>query len=291
MSSLSAAAASTLSSSLPIVVSEQEQVHEPVRVTLQEPEPEPAREPARASGQEQQQQKPVQLPESEPVPEHLGLIMDGNRRWASDHGLTTQEGHKQGAEALKKIINAGFSRGVRYISAYGFSTENWKRARSEVKFLISMALRFLDHDLEQLHKDGIKVVVIGSRYGLSKKLIAAIDKAEQKTSQNQAGVLALCLNYGGHEELVSAVKRILEARVISDELDAETIAQYLYHPEVPPLDMIIRTSGEKRLSNFMLWRSEYAELKFVDKNWPDFSPADLDEALADYAKRERRLGK
>jgi len=160
-----------------------------------------------------------------------------------------------------------------------------------VKFLISLALRFLDNDLEQLHADGIRVVIIGSRYGLSKKVIAAIDKAEQRTKDNQQGVLALCLNYGGHEELVTAVKKILEARVQAEQLDEATITQNLYHPEVPPLDMIIRTSGEQRLSNFMLWRSEYAELKFVNKNWPDFNAADLDEALADYAARERRQGK
>ncbi|GAC1387224.1 MAG: isoprenyl transferase [Candidatus Saccharimonadales bacterium] len=224
------------------------------------------------------------------VPTHLGLILDGNRRWAKEKGLPSSEGHRQGAEALKKVVGAGFNRGIHYISAYVFSTENWLRTKQEVKFLISLALRFLDHDLEQLHQDGIKVVVIGSRFGLSKKVIAAIEKAEDRTKDNHGGVLALCLNYGGHEELVSAVKRILQARICSDELDENTIARFLYHPEVPPLDMIIRTSGEQRLSNFMLWRSEYAELKFVDKNWPDFSPADLDEALADYAARERRLG-
>lgn len=231
------------------------------------------------------------LPDRQLIPTHLGLILDGNRRWATEHGLPINAGHREGAENLKKIVRAGFGRGVKYISAYVFSTENWRRTKSEVKFLISTALRFLDNDLEQLHKDGIKVVIIGSRFGLSKKVIAAIDKAEQRTKDNQGGVLALCLNYGGHEELVSALKRILEARVHSDELNEKLISQYLYHPEVPPLDMIIRTSGEQRLSNFMLWRSEYAELKFVDKNWPDFSPADLDEALADYAARERRIGK
>jgi len=225
------------------------------------------------------------------VPVHLGLILDGNRRWARARGLPDTEGHREGVETLRKIVRAGFSHGVHYISAYVFSTENWKRTKSEVKFLISLALRFLDNDLDQLHKDGIRVVIIGSRFGLSKKVVNAIDKAEQRTKDNQGGVLALCLNYGGHEELVAAVKKILRARIQADQLDEATIAEYLYHPEVPPLDMIIRTSGEQRLSNFMLWRSEYAELKFVDKNWPDFSPADLDEALADYAQRERRLGK
>jgi undecaprenyl diphosphate synthase len=225
------------------------------------------------------------------VPTHVGLILDGNRRWAKAHGLPATEGHREGAETLKKVVRYGFNHGIRYISAYVFSTENWKRTKDEVKFLMSLMLRLLDRDIEQLHEDGIKVVVLGSRYGLSKRIVKAIDKAEAKTKDNQKGVLALCLNYGGHLELVEAVKHILQARVDLRDIDEETISKYLYHPEVPPCDMIIRTSGEQRLSNFMLWRSEYAELKFVDKNWPDFSDADFAAALDEYQNRHRRLGK
>lgn len=224
------------------------------------------------------------------LPKHVGLILDGNRRWAMEHGLPANEGHRQGTETLKQVVKAGFDRGVHYISAYVFSTENWKRTKQEVKFLMSLLLRFLDRDIEQLHRDGIKIVILGSRYGLSKKIIKAIETAEERTKNNQAGVLALCFNYGGHDELVDAVKNILEARVKYGDINENLIAQYLYHPEVPPLDMIIRTSGEKRLSNFMLWRSEYAELKFIDKNWPDFNAADLEEALLDYSSRHRRYG-
>lgn len=225
------------------------------------------------------------------VPVHVGLILDGNRRWAKEHGLPEGEGHRQGAETLKKVVRAGFGSGVKFFSAYVFSTENWKRTKEEVKFLMSLVLHYLDNDLEQLHKEGVKIVILGSRYGLSKKIIAAIDKAEERTRNNQKGVLAICLNYGGHEELVDAVRKILQARVDYHDVNEEVIAQNLYHPEVPPLDMIIRTSGEHRLSNFMLWRSEYAELRFVDKNWPDFTTEDLAEALEDYAHRTRRLGK
>lgn len=225
------------------------------------------------------------------IPAHLGLILDGNRRWAKEHGLTTAEGHRAGVEALKSVVRSGFKSGVKVISAYVFSTENWKRTKEEVKFLMSLILRVLDKDLEQLHKEGVKVVVLGSRYGLSGKIIAAIDRAEEKTRDNTKGVLALCLNYGGHQELVDAVKQILQARVDYREVTDELITQHLYHPELPPLDMIIRTSGEHRLSNFMLWRSEYAELYFTDKFWPDFGETDLDAALKEYTARERRLGK
>jgi undecaprenyl diphosphate synthase len=224
------------------------------------------------------------------MPRHVGLILDGNRRWAAEHGLPANQGHLQGLETLKKVVKAGFDSGVNYITAYAFSTENWKRTRSEIKFLMSLLLRFVDRDLDQLHKDGVRVVILGSRYGLSKKILKAIEKTEELTKNNQKGVLAVCFNYGGQAELVDAVKAILQARVESTDIDPETISHYLYHPEVPPLDMIIRTSGEQRLSNFMLWRSEYAELKFVDKNWPDFSPEDLQQALDEYKHRHRRLG-
>jgi undecaprenyl diphosphate synthase len=224
------------------------------------------------------------------TPQHVGIILDGNRRWAKERGLPDGDGHVQGVETLKEVVKSAFGSGVKIISAYVFSTENWKRTKSEVKFLMSLLLRVLDKDLAQLHKEGVKVVVLGSRYGLSKKIVSAIERAEEKTKNNEKGVLALCLNYGGHQELVDAVKKILQARVEFDEVTAEVIAKNLYHPEVPPIDLIIRTSGEHRLSNFMLWRSEYAELYFSDKYWPDFTDKDLQAALEVYANRERRIG-
>jgi len=225
------------------------------------------------------------------VPNHLGLILDGNRRWAKEHGVTASEGHLEGMETLKRVAAAAFNSGVRYISAYAFSTENWKRTKDEVKFLMSLVLRFVDRDLEQLHQDGVKVVILGSRYGLSKKILKAIEKTEELTKDNTRGVLAVCFNYGGQSELVDAVRDILQARIDANDVDEAMIASHLYHPEVPPCDLIIRTSGEQRLSNFMMWRSEYAELKFVDKNWPDFSADDLAAALEDYKARQRRMGK
>lgn len=229
--------------------------------------------------------------ESTAIPNHVGLILDGNRRWAKERGLSANEGHRQGSEAFKEVIRAGFKSGVKVISAYVFSTENWKRTQEEVKFLMSLVLRFVDRDLDRLHEEGVRVVIIGSRFGLSKKVVAAIDKAEEKTRNNKKGVLALCLNYGGHQEIVDAVKSILEARIKQGDVTEETIAQHLYHPEIPPLDLIIRTSGEQRLSNFMLWRSDYAELYFTEKLWPDFTGDDLDTALQEYATRRRRLGR
>jgi undecaprenyl diphosphate synthase len=165
------------------------------------------------------------------LPTHLGLILDGNRRWAKEHGLATSEGHRAGVDVLKAVVKTGFKSGVKVISAYVFSTENWKRTKEEVKFLMSLLLRVLDKDLDQLHKEGVKVVVLGSRYGLSEKIITAIEKAEERTQHNTKGVLALCLNYGGHQELVDAVKKILQARVAYDDVTSELIAKNLYHPE------------------------------------------------------------
>ena len=225
------------------------------------------------------------------TPRHVGIILDGNRRWAKERGLPDGEGHVQGVEALKEVIKSAYGSGVKVITAYIWSTENWKRTKSEVKFLMSLFLRVLDKDLVQLHKEGVKVIILGSRYGLSNKIVSAIERAEEKTKHNNKGVLAICFNYGGHQELVDAVKKILQARVEFDEVTAEVIAKNLYHPEVPPIDLIIRTSGEHRLSNFMLWRSDYAELYFSDKYWPDFTEKDFQTALEAYANRNRRIGK
>lgn len=225
------------------------------------------------------------------MPAHVGLILDGNRRWARGQGLPDSEGHRCGVENLKRILRAAHSRGVKCVSAFVFSTENWQRTKREVKFLMSLVLRLLDHDLEQLHADGVKVIVLGSRYGLSRPIIRAIEKAESRTMANSKGVLALCFNYGGRQEVVDAVKKILQARVNHANLDEAALGRYLYHPEVPPIDLLIRTSGEQRISNFMLWRAAYAELYFTPKHWPAFSAEDLDRALSAYGGRQRRLGR
>lgn len=223
------------------------------------------------------------------LPVHLGLIIDGNRRWARANGLPKLEGHRQGYLVLKKIIKAAIDRGVTYVSAYTFSTENWNRTTTEVKYLMDMALGILTKDVEELHKEGIRVCVAGSRTRLSQQLVAAIDDAENKTRDNSRGTLLLCFNYGGQGEIVDSVNALIKKRAV--DISAKDISAHLYAPDIPPVDFIIRTSGEQRLSNFMLWRSAYAELLFVEKHWPDFNEVDLDKALADYARRQRRFGK
>lgn len=223
------------------------------------------------------------------LPVHLGLIIDGNRRWARANGLPKLEGHRQGYLVLKKIIKAAIDRGVTYVSAYTFSTENWNRTTTEVKYLMDMALGILTKDVEELHKEGIRVCVAGSRTRLSQQLVAAIDDAENKTRDNSRGTLLLCFNYGGQGEIVDSVNALIKKKAV--DISVKDISAHLYAPDIPPVDFIIRTSGEQRLSNFMLWRSAYAELLFVEKHWPDFNEVDLDEALADYARRQRRFGK
>ncbi len=223
------------------------------------------------------------------IPKHVGIILDGNRRWAKAQGLPAVEGHRKGMEVFKDVSLAAFDRGVHYVSAYIFSTENWKRTEEEVSYLMGLVVKAVEKHLDTFHDAGIRLVHMGSRENLNAKVLEAIDRSVAKTAENKRGTLALCFNYGGHQEIVDAVQSIVDSGETS--ISKETISAAIYVPEVPPCDMIIRTSGEQRLSGFMLWRSEYAELKFVDKHWPDFSVDDLDDALEEYKNRERRVGK
>ncbi len=221
---------------------------------------------------------------------HLGLILDGNRRWAKQQGLPTLEGHRQGAENFKTIALAAFDRGVEYLSAYVFSNENWSRTEEEVGYLMKLVIKAVEKYLDEFNKAGVRIVILGRRDGLSKDVLKAIAGAEEKTASNTKGTLALCFNYGGQEEIVDAFRQLNRQGVSADDITADRISGALYEPSIPPVDLIVRTSGEERLSGFMLWRSMYAELYFVDKFWPDFSVADLDEALAEYDNRQRRFG-
>lgn len=229
--------------------------------------------------------------DQESLPIHLGLILDGNRRWARSRGLTTFEGHRLGYKNLKDVSIYAINQGVKYISAYMFSMENWDRSLREVSYLMNLAHKMITSDLDEINKENIKIVWLGSPEKLSKKLISAFKKAEQKTKNNTKGTLCVCFNYGGKQEIVDAVKRIVKSKTKAEEITAETIHNNIYGPEIPPIDMIIRTSGEQRLSGFMLWRSDFAELYFTKKHWPDFTNHDLDDAMAEYANRNRRFGK
>jgi undecaprenyl diphosphate synthase len=224
------------------------------------------------------------------MPNHLGLIMDGNRRWAKEKGLRPFEGHRRGYLRLKKIAEAAFDRNVHYVSAFVFSTENWNRSKEEVTYLMDLIYWVSTVELNKLNKRNIKIVFVGTHAGLSKKILSAIKAGEEKTANNTGGTLVLCLNYGGQQELSDAFASLIRQGITAEQVTPEIINKNLYDPSLPPLDLIIRTSGEQRLSGFMLWSAAYAELKFVLKYWPAFTVADLEEALNDYSKRQRRFG-
>lgn len=227
---------------------------------------------------------------SDSPPRHIGFIVDGNRRWARGHGLPAYEGHLAGYNGLKEVLLECLSRGVQYASAYVFSTENWKRSQDEVGRLMGLLLKVLESDLPMFAEHSIRLRVIGSREGLSDAVVRAIDRAEAFTKDFTKGELLLCLNYGGQQEIAAAVKKIVQSGISADEITPELIGQHIYAPEVPPCDVIVRTSGEQRLSNFMLWRAAYSEFIFVEKNWPDMTSQDVSDILEEYAKRNRRFG-
>jgi undecaprenyl diphosphate synthase len=225
------------------------------------------------------------------APTHLGLILDGHRRWTKENNLPTLEGHRRGYLNLKTIGQAAMDRGVKYVSAYVFSTENWNRSQEEVDYLMDLLYWVATKEVGDMNRQNIRVRFLGSKDRLSSKNIEAIAKAEKLTKENTGGTLALCLNYGGQTEIAEGVARMIADGVKPEEVTPDKISRYLYAPDIPPVDLIIRTSGEQRLSNFMLWRAAYSELMFIEKHWPDFTVADLDAALGVYANRHRRFGK
>lgn len=227
---------------------------------------------------------------SDTLPNHIGFIVDGNRRWAKSHGLPTYEGHLAGYNAIQGVAEAAFDAGVAYVSAYIFSTENWKRSEDEVSKLMGLVLKLLSSDLHIFTDNNIKLRILGSREHVSDKILRAIDDAEAKTANNTRGTLAVCFNYGGQDEITNACKQIVRSGVSAEDVTSDLIEQHLYAPEVPPVDLIVRTSGEQRLSNFMLWRSAYSELLFLDKPWPDMTKDDVSEIIEEYQRRGRRFG-
>ncbi len=221
------------------------------------------------------------------LPTHVGIILDGNRRWAKQEGLPTLEGHRRGAEVLKEIAKHAYQRGIKHISAYIFSTENWRRTEQEVGYLMDLAVKAFEKYLDEFNKDGIRVVILGRRDGLRTKVLDVIKRTEEVTKNNSKGTLALCFNYGGRDEIVDAANNLVEA---GQDVTEESLTNSLYQPELPDLDLVIRTSGEQRLSGFMMWRAMYAELYFSPVMWPAYSTTDFDEAIADYTRRKRRFG-
>ena len=224
--------------------------------------------------------------ESKNIPNHVGIIMDGNRRWAKEHGKKTIEGHLAGANRIIDLSTHIFNRGVKYLSIYAFSTENFKRSEEEVNFLMSLVIKFFTERAKELHERNMKIIFSGRREPLSDKVYDVILKVQELTKNNTGGVLNICLNYGGRAEIVDAVDNLIKD---GKEITEENIGKYLYQ-DLPDLDFIIRTSGEMRLSNFMLWRSTYAELYFPKIYFPDFDEEEFDKALEVYDKRNRRFG-
>jgi undecaprenyl diphosphate synthase len=222
------------------------------------------------------------------LPTHLGIIMDGNRRWAKQQGLPTLKGHRQGLDTFKEISLAAFDRGIKYVSAYVFSTENWQRTEEEVSYLMGLVNKGIAKQLDSFHNAGIKLVMLGARTGVDDKILETIDDATAKTKDNIKGTLALCFNYGGQDEIADAAQSLMDQGETT--ITPQKLSQAMYEPDVPPIDFIIRTSGEQRLSGFMLWRAAYSELYFTDTMWPAFTVGDLDTALQEYARRQRRFG-
>ncbi|MEK7153736.1 MAG: polyprenyl diphosphate synthase [Patescibacteria group bacterium] len=227
----------------------------------------------------------------EPVmPKHLGFILDGNRRWAKEHSIPEYDGHLAGYNALREVIEGCFEQGVQYVSIYAFSSENWKRDKNEVSGLMKLALQAISKDLKSLIRQNIRVRILGRRSGISSKLLAGFEKAEEATRTLSGGTLAVCFNYGGQQEIADAARQCVEDGLLPEEITEEAIAQHLYAPDVPPVDMVVRTSGEQRLSNFMLWRTAYSEFLFVEKYWPDMTKQDVAAIIEEYGRRSRRFG-
>lgn len=224
------------------------------------------------------------------TPQHIGYIVDGNRRWAKRHGLPVYEGHLAGYTALKEVVLETHKTGVPFVSAYVFSTENWKRDTAEVRKLMRLVLRLVTTDLPEFRKHDVRIIVAGSREGVDAKIVAAIENAEAVTAANKSGTFVICFNYGGHCEIADAIKKIVQDGVESDDITEQLVSDYLYAPEVPPADLIVRTGGDQRISNYMLWRAAYSEFIFLKKSWPDMTKDDVHSIIEEYAKRQRRFG-
>ncbi len=216
--------------------------------------------------------------------------MDGNGRWARRHNRPVSFGHRAGVRAIKRVLEGCEQLGVHALSVYAFSTENWTRPRAEVRALMRLFHETMVREIDEMHRRGVRIVVSGRRDDLSSRMRERIDEAIARTAENRNGVLNVCLNYGGRAEIVDAVRRLVEDGVRPEDVDDDAISRRLYNPDLPDPDLIIRTAGEHRVSNFLLWESAYSEMLVTETLWPDFDVDDLKAALAEYASRVRRFG-
>jgi undecaprenyl diphosphate synthase len=228
------------------------------------------------------------------APNHVAIIMDGNGRWASARGLPRAAGHRQGAEAVRRTVTGAIELGVSYLTLYGFSSENWKRPVTEVEDLMGLLRRYLQGEIAELHKKGIRLRVIGERARLPRDIVRLIDEAEAQTAGLDQLVLVMAISYGGRQDILSAARKLAEQAAAGQldpaQIDEEHLSGALSTHGIPDPDLVIRTSGEKRISNFLLWQSAYSELVFVDKLWPDFGKDDLAASILEYQQRDRRYG-
>ncbi|MBT4849803.1 di-trans,poly-cis-decaprenylcistransferase [Candidatus Parcubacteria bacterium] len=224
------------------------------------------------------------------IPKHIGIILDGNRRWAKKRGLTTLQGHKKGFDILKDVATYAFDIGVNTLTVYGFSTENWNRSKEEVAYLMDLFKLLVKKEVNTLSKRNIRLKIMGDISAFDDELRQGIIDAEEKTKDNTKGLLNVCLNYGGRLEILNAVKNIIKDKIGPDELNEKSFRKYLYSGDTPDPELIIRTSGEKRLSGFLTWQSVYSELYFPNTTWPDFDASELDKAIDEFNKRQRRFG-
>lgn len=229
-----------------------------------------------------------------PLPRHVAIIMDGNGRWAKARGLPRNLGHRQGVDAVREVVRSCRKLGIEYLTLYAFSSENWKRPESEVAGLMELLRLYIRRELEDLRRNGVRIRVIGDRTRLASDIVSLIEDAEAKTRDNRTLTLVIALSYGGQDEIVTACRRIAEqvasGKLAPEQITADTLASNLQTVGIPDPDLVIRTSGEQRLSNFLLWQTAYSELVFVDKLWPDFAAEDLAAAVGEFQRRERRYG-
>jgi undecaprenyl diphosphate synthase len=227
-------------------------------------------------------------------PAHVAIIMDGNGRWASKRLMPRFEGHRRGVEALRRTVRAAADLGIRYLTLYSFSSENWSRPRTEVDYLMGLVKRFVRNDLAELHANNVRVRIIGEREGLEGELAELLVEAENLTSANSGLTLIVAFNYGARQEIATAARRLAEmvaaGTLKPEDITPEVLAGKLHTSDIPDPDLVIRTSGEQRLSNFLLWQAAYAEFVFLPLLWPDFDRAALESALAEYKARDRRYG-
>lgn len=222
---------------------------------------------------------------------HIAIIMDGNRRWAKEHNLPSAAGHKKGVDALRSTVRACNDIGIKYLTVYAFSTENWNRKKEEVDFLMDLIAVTLKNELDEMHKEGVKISFIGDLTRLSSKLQEVTSDAQKKTKNNNGVNLQIALNYGARDEITNAVKQIVASGISADKVTQDTISAHLYTKNIPDPDILIRTGGEKRVSNYLLWQIAYSEVIVIDSYWPEFDKAKLIGCINEFNNRNRRYGK